>query len=168
MSTGWLDQGKKPKVSGWCREVWLHFLLCCALLNSMKRLVGWSRAADQISPCPLIESSCFVSEELRDVSHSGRQQRQQHQAWNLCYSCRTRKVLKICLFEVCIGQWLILLSSDTIHAPPAPTVSRSSACNCSSSVAVCWLEWKCEYDSPGMHRYHFFCRLNREWVLAFW
>lgn len=119
----WVQAGwTRPKVSGWCREVWLHFLLCCALLNSMKRLVGWSRAADQISPCPLIESSCFVSEELRDVLHSGLQQRQQHQAWNLCYSCRTRKVLKICLFEVCIGQCSNF--AQLRHYPRSPSSNR--------------------------------------------
>lgn len=137
----------------------LLIVLCLVKLNETARWMVAGRRSNELLPTDWIQLFCLW--ELSDVLHSGRQRRR-HQTWNLRYSCESVESLLIwnLLWIVADFPHLRLF----LHPQTAPTVSRSSV----RGFTVCRLEWKCEYDSPGMDRYHLFYRTSRVRVLAFW
>lgn len=125
-----IEQTKE--VGGWRSEVWLHLLSCCTPLNSMKWLVGWTWAADQTCPHPLIESSW----ESRDVIAS-----LNAAAGPKCQNAAVRPgntLSKICFSQIFI--WPIswkFLKSRQILSMPLNISKRSSISYNVGSVHVC-------------------------------
>lgn len=109
--------------------------LCCTLLNSMKWLVGWKRAADQTCPHPLIESSCLSLREEMSLRPW-----MQQQDWNVKMQLWDQEILLLKSVFPQIFIWPIswkFLKSRQILLMPLNISNRSSISYNVESVLVC-------------------------------